>query len=69
MESRRRAAKSAREAEDDRPLLSAEGAARYLDVSRWTIYRLVDRGELKGHTVGTRLKIRPADIDRYLDAS
>jgi excisionase family DNA binding protein len=66
LESRRRAAQSARDRNDDRPLLSVEAAARYLGVSRWTIYRLIDSGELKAHKVGTRYKIRPADIDRYL---
>jgi excisionase family DNA binding protein len=70
MESRRRAAQSARDRSgDERPLMSAEAAARYMDCSRWTIYRLVESGQLKAHTVGARLKIRPADIDRYLDPS
>lgn len=73
MESRRRAAQSARdlaanEAASARPLLPAEAAARYLGVSRWTIYRLIDRGELKAYTVGSQIRIRPDDIDAYLDA-
>lgn len=54
---------------DSRPLLSVEGAARYLDCSRWTVYRLIEAGELQAVTVGKRIKVRPADIDRYLAAS
>lgn len=56
-------------ARDTRPLLSVEGAARYMDCSRWTVYRLIEAGKLQAVTVGTRTKVRPADIDAYLLAS
>lgn len=54
---------------DPRPLLSPTEAARYLDVDRTTVYRLIKDGRLRKVTVGERYKIRPADIDAYLDAS
>lgn len=50
-----------------RPLSAAEAAQR-LRVSRTTLSRLVDSGELEGHRVGPGrlLKIRPGAIDHYL---
>jgi excisionase family DNA binding protein len=52
---------------DPRPLMGVDDTARYLDVSRWTVYRLVNDGGLKTVTVGKTMKFRPADIDAYLD--
>lgn len=52
---------------DDRPLLDQEKAARRLGVSRWTVRRLVDAGELKPVKVGTSLRYRQADIEQYLN--
>jgi excisionase family DNA binding protein len=52
---------------DNRPLMTVEQVARYLGVSRWTIGRMLDDGELRAHMVGARRKIRPADVDAYLD--
>jgi excisionase family DNA binding protein len=54
---------------DERPLLSADGAARHMGTSRWTVYRLHHAGLLKAVKVGTRFKFRPADIDDYLNRS
>ena len=52
---------------DNRPLMTIEQVARYLGVSRWTIGRMLDDGDLRAHMVGARRKIRPADVDAYLD--
>jgi excisionase family DNA binding protein len=52
---------------DPRPLMSVADAATYLATSRWTVYRLIDVGELKAVKVGAFKKIRPADIDDYLE--
>ena len=38
-----------------------------LKVSRGTVYKLVNRGELPAVRVGERLRFRPADVDRYLE--
>jgi len=40
---------------------------RYLEMSRWTIYRMIESGELPTIKVGGQYKFRPADIDDYLD--
>jgi len=54
---------------DTRPLMSLEATARYLGVSRWTVYRMLDTGELRSVTIGGRRKVRPVDLDAMLDAS
>jgi excisionase family DNA binding protein len=36
-------------------------------VSRETIYREIDRGELRARHVGRQLRIDPADFRSYLD--
>jgi excisionase family DNA binding protein len=51
---------------DTRPLMTLEDAARWLGVSRQTIGRWIDDGELRAVAVGQRRKLRPADIDAYL---
>jgi excisionase family DNA binding protein len=53
--------------EDTRPLLSPAKVAEIAGVSRKTIYREVERGELPVRHVGRQLRIDPADFDRYLE--
>ena len=48
-------------------LLTPADAARMAQVSRETIYRGIDRGELRARHVGRQLRIDPADFRRYLD--
>ena len=48
-------------------LYSVDKLARHLGVSRWTVYRLVRRGDLRAVKVGERLRFRPADVDTYLE--
>ncbi|MDQ3380553.1 MAG: excisionase family DNA-binding protein [Actinomycetota bacterium] len=43
------------------------GAAEYLSLSRWTIYKLVRDGELRAFRVGKRLRLRVADLDTYAE--
>ena len=50
-------------------LFSVSELGRHLGVSRWTVYRLVNKGELRAVRVGERLRFRPADVDAYLDRS
>lgn len=52
---------------DTRPLMTIEQVARYLGVSRWTVGRMMDDGDLRVVLVKGRRKVRPADIDAYLD--
>ena len=50
-----------------RPLLNINRAVVVLDVSRGTVYRLIKEGEISSVTVGTRMRIRPEEIDAYLE--
>jgi putative molybdopterin biosynthesis protein len=52
---------------DDSVLLSPADAARMAQVSRETIYREIERGELRARHVGRQLRIDPADFRNYLD--
>jgi excisionase family DNA binding protein len=52
---------------DGSVLLSPADAARLANVSRETIYREIDRGELRARHVGRLLRIDPADFRHYLD--
>lgn len=45
------------------PLLSINDAARCLNVSRATVYRLMEAGALKPVYVGSIVRFRPSDID------
>ncbi len=51
----------------DRPLLTIPQAAAELVVSRHTVYRLITDGTLEAVQVRSRLRIRPRDLERYLD--
>jgi excisionase family DNA binding protein len=48
------------------PTLPAD-AARIASVSRETIYREIDRGELRALHVGRQFRIDPDDFQHYLD--
>ena len=48
-------------------LLTVNELRGVLKVSRGTVYKLVNRGELRAVRVGERLRFRPADVDRYLE--
>jgi putative molybdopterin biosynthesis protein len=52
---------------DGSVLLSPTDAARLAQVSRDTIYREIDRGELRAAHVGRQLRIDPSDFAAYLD--
>ena len=52
---------------DGTVLLRPADAARVANVSRDTIYREIDRGELRARHVGRQLRIDPADFRRYLE--
>ena len=52
--------------DDTRPMLSPAEVAELANVSRKTIYREIDRGELPAVHVGRQLRIDPADLNQYL---
>jgi excisionase family DNA binding protein len=60
------AAQTAAPASPDSLLTPAE-VARMARVSTATVYREIDRGELRARHVGRQLRIDPADFRIYLD--
>jgi excisionase family DNA binding protein len=49
------------------PVLTINEAARFLNVGRSTIYRLLRAGELQSTRVGKRKRLRPEDLHAYLE--
>jgi excisionase family DNA binding protein len=49
--------------------LTVEEVAKALRVVPLTVRRLIKSGKLKASHVGRRVRIRPADLDKYLDAN
>lgn len=46
--------------------LTIEQAAEYLNVSQWTIRRMIKSGELTAYARGRVIRIRPADLEAVL---
>lgn len=42
--------------------MTAEEVARFFRVSRWTIYRLIASGDLKGFRVGRQWRVSPESV-------
>ena len=53
----------------DKPenILGIEGLAKYLDVSKSTLYKLAKEGKLPGQKVGKHWRFRQETIDKWLD--
>ena len=49
-------------------LLSPEDVAQACRLSRRAVYRAIDRGELPAVRLCSRLRIRPDDLERWIDA-
>jgi excisionase family DNA binding protein len=64
---RRAAAKASRGRADDRPLLTIPEVARYLKIHRATVYGLINTGQLCSTEVAGKKRVRPADVDDYID--
>lgn len=47
-------------------LLTLDEAAEYLSVSKPTLYRMLDRGDVKASKVGRQWRFRQSDLDTYL---
>ena len=50
-------------------LLSPQDVARRCGLSRKAVYRAIERGELRASRLCSRLRIRPDDVDAWLQAS
>lgn len=53
----------------DQQLLKLEEVCDRLKVSMSTVRRLIDRGELVAVRVGRNLRVRPADLEAYIEKS
>lgn len=50
------------------PLLTTQDVADYLQVSRWSVARLVRIGELRCITIGKRKRrFRQSDVEKYIN--
>ena len=50
-------------------LLSPEDVATQCGLSRKAVYRAIDRGELKAARLCSRLRIRPGDVEAWVEAN
>ena len=50
------------------PFFGIGAGAKYLGTSRWTLARLIDRGEIPVHYVNDQRKVAQPDLDRYVKA-
>ena len=50
-------------------LLTLTQAASYLDISKSTLYRLLDQGRIRGFKVGRQWRFREEDLEAYLTRS
>lgn len=54
---------------DLRPLLTVEDVARILRISRSMAYRIMADGRLRTVAIGRSVRVRPADLERYIDVN
>ena len=48
-------------------LLKVKQAAALYNIGERTLYRLVERGELPHCRIGSAIRIKPVDLERYLE--
>ena len=48
--------------------LDANGIAEWLGVNVTTIYREIERGKLVAYKIGKAFKVKPEDLDAYLES-
>jgi putative molybdopterin biosynthesis protein len=46
-----------------------EEVAKILQISRFTVYELIKRGELEAYRIGRKVRVEPADLERYKQKS
>lgn len=54
---------------EGRPLLTVEDVADGCGLSMKAIYRAIDRGELRAAKLCSRLRVRPEDLDAWIERS
>ncbi len=50
-------------------LLKATDVAEILNISRAFAYQLINRGELRSITIGTARRVRPSDLESFIQVS
>lgn len=50
-------------------LLAPDEVARLCGLSRKAVYRAIERGELRASRLCSRLRIRPDDVDEWIEAN
>ena len=50
-------------------LLSPKAVAELLSLDRKTVYRAIDRGELRAYRIGTALRVAPSAVEEWLERS
>jgi len=55
---------------DTRPndFYTIDDIAERLRISKTTVFRLLDRGELPGYKIGGQWRIAPEQLEKYLDS-
>ena len=51
------------------PLLKATDVAEILNISRAFAYQLINRGDLRSVVIGTARRVRPIDLETFIQAS
>jgi excisionase family DNA binding protein len=64
---RRAAAAASRERHDGRDMMTVAQAAAYLGLSKKSIYRLANEGELRSFALKNTKRFRPSDLDAYVE--
>ncbi len=49
----------------DESSYTPEEVAKILKISRFTVYELIKRGELTAYHIGRKVRVEPADLERY----
>lgn len=53
---------------DDIELLSTEEVCKFLGINRTTLYRIIERGELKARRIGRSYKVLKKNLVAFLDS-
>lgn len=51
------------------PIYTAEEVATLLKITRFTVYKMINRGELPGYRIGREFRIEASDLDAFIRKS
>jgi excisionase family DNA binding protein len=51
---------------EGQPFYDVRQLAALLNVNKMTIYRLVERGDLRAYRIGRALRFRPSEVEEFL---